>query len=110
LRLIADSSTEFIYYVSRTGVTGESATLSQSLREELGRIRSVTDRPIAVGFGISTPEHVKSVAEIADGIVIGSAFIRLIAEAPTPQEAEARVRAFTRACADARDSVRGRAR
>jgi tryptophan synthase alpha chain len=68
----------FVYYISRTGVTGAS----QSLREELGRevevLRSVVELPLAVGFGVSTPEQAASVAAVADGVIIGSALIQAL--------------------------------
>jgi tryptophan synthase alpha chain len=70
--------TGFIYCVSRTGVTGARADLPPGLQELIERIRAGTDLPIAVGFGISTPEHVRQVAGWADGIVVGSAVVALV--------------------------------
>jgi tryptophan synthase alpha chain len=70
----------FIYYVSREGVTGERAEVATSLPERIAEIRATTDLPIAVGFGISTPEHVRQVAQHADGIVVGSAIVKQIGE------------------------------
>jgi len=68
----------FIYCVSRTGVTGAREELPTGLRELIDRIRAGTDLPIAVGFGISTPEHVRQVAQWADGIVVGSAVVAIV--------------------------------
>tara|TARA_B100001079_G_scaffold109203_1_gene93954 strand:- start:159 stop:953 length:795 start_codon:yes stop_codon:yes gene_type:complete len=68
----------FVYYISRTGVTGARVKLRESLAEELGQIRSVVSLPVAVGFGISTPEQAASVAGVADGVVIGSALIEAL--------------------------------
>ena len=68
----------FIYCVSRTGVTGARAELPPGLRELIDRIRAGTELPIAVGFGISTPDHVRQVAEWADGIVVGSAVVAIV--------------------------------
>jgi tryptophan synthase alpha chain len=70
----------FIYYVSREGVTGERAEIASSLPERVAAIRATTPLPIAVGFGISNPEHVRQVAQHADGIVVGSAIVKQIAE------------------------------
>ena len=70
----------FIYYVSREGVTGERAELADSLSERVAAIRATTPLPIAVGFGISTPEHVRQVAAVADAVVVGSAIVKKIAE------------------------------
>jgi tryptophan synthase alpha chain len=78
LRLIAKYSTGFVYLVSRTGVTGERDSLAGSVALLVEAVRQVTDLPLAVGFGISKPEHVAAVGELADAVVVGSAFVRLI--------------------------------
>ncbi len=90
--LVAPTSTEervekitaqargFIYYVSRTGVTGEQKTMSSDIEKHINLIRKYSKLPIAVGFGVSNPEHVNQIAEIADGIVVGSAIVRRIGE------------------------------
>jgi tryptophan synthase alpha chain len=72
---IAARAQGFIYYIARMGVTGASTKLRDALPAELAQLREVTDVPIAVGFGISTPEHAAAVARSADGIVVGSALI-----------------------------------
>ena len=77
---VAESSTGFVYYVSRTGVTGERTTLPDDLVRDVKRLRRRLDQPLAVGFGISTPEQVAAVGEIADAVVVGSALVRLIEE------------------------------
>ncbi len=74
------SSGGFVYYVSRAGVTGERAELRDGLKAEVKRVRRQIKLPVAVGFGISTPDHVADVAKIADGVVVGSALVRLIEE------------------------------
>lgn len=76
LRLVAEYSTGFVYLVSRTGVTGERAALSDSLAPLLERMRAATSLPLAAGFGISTPEQAREVAKMADGVVVGSAIVR----------------------------------
>ena len=78
LAKIAEATTGFLYYVSRTGVTGEQQTLSASLASEIEAIRQVTDIPLAVGFGISNSKQAKTVSELADAVVVGSAFVKLI--------------------------------
>lgn len=72
---IARASRGFVYLVSRTGVTGERERLSEAIQPTLGRVREHTRLPVAVGFGISTPEQVRAVWEIADGAVVGSAIV-----------------------------------
>src|SRR5580658_3877140 len=78
LKLIAKFSSGFIYLVSRTGVTGERAELSNALPPLINSTRAVSELPVAAGFGISTPEQAGAVAKIADGVVVGSAIVRLI--------------------------------
>ena len=80
MRLIARRSRGFIYAVSLTGVTGARAELSPDLAQYLRDLRAVTRKPICVGFGISSPEQVAALAEYADGIIVGSAIVRLIEE------------------------------
>jgi tryptophan synthase alpha chain len=78
LKKIADLSTGFIYAVSRTGVTGTQKSLAGDARELVTRLRRFTKLPIAVGFGISTPEQVAAVGEFADAAVVGSAIVNLV--------------------------------
>jgi tryptophan synthase alpha chain len=78
LRLIAKYSKGFVYLVSRTGVTGERESLSETVAPLVNAARRVTDLPLAVGFGISRPEHVAAVGHLADAVVVGSAFVHLI--------------------------------
>lgn len=82
IRLVTEIGTGFLYCVSRTGVTGEKETLPPDLPRLIRRLRALTDKPIAVGFGISKPDHVRSVARMegADGVVIGSALVRMLHE------------------------------
>ena len=68
----------FVYYISRTGVTGAREKLRESLALEVEQIRSVVSLPVAVGFGISTPEQAASIAVVADGVVVGSALIQAL--------------------------------
>jgi tryptophan synthase alpha chain len=98
---IAGASSGFIYYVSRTGVTGVRTDVSSTLGEELARFRGRTELPIAVGFGISTPEQARQVASLADGIVVGSAFVKIIEESPDIDAAESRISTLARSLAGA---------
>lgn len=77
-RLVAEYSTGFVYLVSRTGVTGEREAVAASAAELVAAMRRITQLPLAVGFGISRPEHVSEVGRLADAAVVGSAFVRLI--------------------------------
>ncbi len=78
LKLVAEFSTGFVYLVSRTGVTGERVDIADSSGSLLERMGKVTKLPLALGFGISTPEQAKAVAGMADGVVVGSAIVRQI--------------------------------
>ena len=80
IELIARNASGFVYYVSQMGVTGERESVSKSVPEMVHAIRSHTIIPIAVGFGISTPEHVREVSKYADGIVVGSSIVKRIGE------------------------------
>ncbi|MGD2068304.1 MAG: tryptophan synthase subunit alpha [Gemmatimonadota bacterium] len=73
---IASRARGFLYYISRTGVTGARRELRAELGREVGALRESTDLPIAVGFGISTPQQAGAVAAVADGVVVGSALVR----------------------------------
>jgi tryptophan synthase alpha chain len=85
---IASTSTGFLYYVSIAGITGERTELPKELVENVSWLRSQTKLPICIGFGISKPEHVKQLAPVADGLIVGSAVVRRVAEAATKPRAE----------------------
>jgi tryptophan synthase alpha chain len=78
LKLVAEYSTGFVYLVSRTGVTGERESVSASVAPLVSAVRAVTNLPLAVGFGISRPEHVAESGKLVEAVVVGSAFVRLI--------------------------------
>jgi tryptophan synthase alpha chain len=80
LHQIAAAATGFLYYISITGVTGTAAPRIEDIKREVSKIRKITKLPLAVGFGISNPKQAQEIASIADGIVIGSAVVRLIDE------------------------------
>jgi tryptophan synthase alpha chain len=77
---VAAVSSGFVYYVSRTGVTGERAALPTELVKDIKKLRKQVKLPLAVGFGISSPAQVATVGEAADGVVVGSALVHLIEE------------------------------
>jgi tryptophan synthase alpha chain len=76
---IAEQSTGFLYYVSVAGITGERTKLPPELLETVGWLRQQTPLPICIGFGISQPEHVRLLAPVADGLIVGSAIVRRMA-------------------------------
>lgn len=80
IRLIAQSASGFLYYVSLEGVTGVRERLAGNIDRALRKIREINDLPVVVGFGISTAEHVRLVGEIADGVVVGSALVNCVAD------------------------------
>ncbi|TVU41898.1 hypothetical protein EJB05_15457 [Eragrostis curvula] len=84
---IAKASEGFIYLVSTVGVTGTRTNVSTKVQSLLQDIKRVTKKPVAVGFGVSTPEHVKQIAGWgADGVIVGSAMVRLLGEASSPEQ------------------------
>ena len=83
IAMVAQRSKGFIYLVSLAGVTGARNTLPPDLENFVNRVRQKARQPLCVGFGISTPEHAKRVAGIADGVIVGSRLIQLIDEDPT---------------------------
>jgi tryptophan synthase alpha chain len=82
LARIAGASTGFVYAVSRTGITGERTSLSNEAAPLVAALRALTDAPIALGFGISTPAQVAEAATVADGVVVGSSLVRFLEEHP----------------------------
>ncbi len=76
IRKIAEVCTGFLYCVSLVGITGERAQLPESVKEYLAKLRRLTTLPLCVGFGVSTPEHVKMLRDHVDGVIVGSAIVR----------------------------------
>lgn len=97
----AEASTGFVYYVSRTGVTGSRERLPDELIKAVKRVRRRIGLPLVVGFGINEPEQAAAIGRIADGVVVGSALVRLVeehaADARLVGRMEARVREFAEA-------------
>jgi tryptophan synthase alpha chain len=106
LERIAEASTGFVYAVSRTGVTGARQELPEDAQKLVGRLRKFTELPIAVGFGISTPEQFSGLGQFADAAVIGSAIVETIESNPG-KEAQA-VAEFIKRVVGRHSSVAGR--
>ena len=94
VRKICAAAAGFIYYVSREGVTGVQTSVASSLGEHVAQIRECTNLPIAVGFGISTAEQAREVAQFADAIVVGSAIVQRISEARDASDMPERIGGF----------------
>jgi tryptophan synthase alpha chain len=86
LAMLAKRTRGFLYYVSLTGVTGAREALPPRLAENVARIRKVATVPVCVGFGISTPEQAAAVAEHADGVVVGSALLKIVEQGGGPRQ------------------------
>lgn len=80
--MICEATTGFVYYVSRAGVTGEQASMSEGIQARVEKIKAHTNLPVVVGFGISNADHVRTVSQAADGVVVGSAIVNCIANNP----------------------------
>ncbi|KAM1591879.1 hypothetical protein FF1_035779 [Malus domestica] len=97
MKAIAEASEGFLYLVSSIGVTGARASVNERVPALLKEIKETTKKPVAVGFGISKPEHAKQVAGWgADGVIVGSAMVKLLGEAKTPEEGLKEIATFTK--------------
>jgi tryptophan synthase alpha chain len=95
LELVGKYSSGFVYLVSRTGVTGEQESLSNSIQSLVDSTRKFTKLPLAVGFGISTHDQFAAVAGMAEGVVVGSAIVRVIEKFGSSPDLEKELEAFT---------------
>ncbi|WP_034920928.1 tryptophan synthase subunit alpha [Erythrobacter sp. SD-21] len=77
---VLEGSDGFLYYVSVAGITGKQQAAQTSIEEAVARLKAATDLPIAVGFGVRTPEQAGAIAQVADGVVVGSALVELVGE------------------------------
>ncbi|KAF5459320.1 hypothetical protein F2P56_023276 [Juglans regia] len=97
MKAIVEAAEGFVYLVSSVGVTGARTSVSDRVKTLLQDIKKASTKPVAVGFGISTPEHVKQVAGWgADGVIVGSAMVKLLAEAKSPEEGLKELESFTK--------------
>jgi tryptophan synthase alpha chain len=96
LKQVAEYSSGFVYLVSRAGVTGERDTLADSAGELVQRMRGLTSLPLALGFGIATPQQAAEAAQLADAVVVGSAIVRMIGEYGDSGDLEEALEAYAR--------------
>ncbi|XP_010936073.1 tryptophan synthase alpha chain [Elaeis guineensis] len=97
MKAIVEASEGFVYLVSSVGVTGARSSVSSRVQSLLQEIKEATTKPVAVGFGISKPEHAKQVAGWgADGVIVGSAMVKLLGEAKSPEEGLKELETFAR--------------
>jgi tryptophan synthase alpha chain len=94
LAVLSEKTRGFLYYVSLTGVTGARKEMAAGLEEAVSKIRQISDVPVCVGFGVSTPEQVSEIGRFADGVVVGSALVDRIEAAETPGAAVISVSEF----------------
>ena len=87
IRMVAENSTGFIYAASLMGVTGVKSAQIETVKNLVARIRKFTNKPIAVGLGVNTPDQVMEIAKFADGVIVGSAFIKAVSEASNDSDA-----------------------
>lgn len=99
--LIAAAAEGFVYYVSREGVTGEQQALADTVGAQVAMLRGKTTLPIAIGFGISTPEQARAAADAADAVVVGSAIVRQIGAHGNVPDLAGRIAAFVRPMVEA---------
>lgn len=104
LPTVLEGSAGFLYYVSVAGITGKQQAALGSIEEAVTRLKAATDLPVAVGFGVRTPEQAAAIARHADGVVVGSALVEIVAQHGA--DAAGPVREATRALADAVHSAR----
>ena len=104
LPAVLDGAAGFLYYVSVAGITGLQQAQQSSIEAAVARLKAATDLPVAVGFGVRTPEQAAAIARVADGVVVGSAIVDLVAQhgAAAPATVRAYVRTLAQAIASAR--------
>jgi tryptophan synthase alpha chain len=96
IEMVGAQSRGFIYYVSLTGVTGTRDSIAKGVEEKVTRIKQATSLPVLVGFGISGPEQAKAASGFSDGVIVGSAIVRMIDETPDPAERKEKLKVFVR--------------
>lgn len=96
IAMIGSKSRGFIYYVSLTGVTGARSSLAQGVEEKVSRVKQATSLPVLIGFGISGPEQAKAASRFSDGVIVGSAIVRMIEEFPDSAERKEKLKVFVR--------------
>jgi tryptophan synthase alpha chain len=107
LPAVLKGASGFLYYVSVAGITGKQQAAQASIEEAVARLKAATDLPVAVGFGIRTPEQAAAVARVADGVVVGSAIVELVGQhgADAPEPVRAYIASLAAAIASARQDI-----
>ena len=105
LALVDECSSGFVYYVSRTGVTGAQVNISESLQTELEAVRRNVKKPVMVGFGVSNAAQAREISAQADGVIVGSAIVKLIEDAASLVEAKANLEHFATGIRQGLDQV-----
>jgi len=96
IKMISSRSRGFVYYVSITGVTGTQSGETGQLTQKIGDIKKVATQPVLIGFGISGPDQARAASEISDGVIVGSAIVKIIEQCSNAEERLERVGAFVR--------------
>ena len=104
IQIITERSRGFIYYISLTGTTGVRSSLAGGIGKKVAAIKQTAKLPVLVGFGISGPEQAKNAAEISDGVIVGSAIVKLIEQNSNPEERDKKVSEFV---AGIKESING---
>ncbi|WP_288015720.1 tryptophan synthase subunit alpha, partial [Blastomonas sp.] len=99
LPAVLEGAGGFLYYVSVAGITGKQQAVQASIEEAVARLKASTDLPIAVGFGVRTPEQAAAIGRVADGVVVGSAIVEIVSQHGA--DAAGPVRDYVRTLADA---------
>lgn len=105
LNLIDQMSSGFVYYVARNGVTGVQNNLSATLSEEIHQLKEYIKNPVCLGFGISNPEQAKEVARLTEGVIVGSAIVKIIEENPDTEIASEKVYEFAKSIVDSINKI-----
>ena len=96
IEMVGAKSRGFVYYVSLTGVTGARDSIAKGVEEKVTQIKQATSLPVLVGFGISGAEQAKAASGFSDGVIVGSAIVRMIDETPEPAERKEKLKLFVR--------------
>jgi tryptophan synthase alpha chain len=101
---VLEGSSGFVYYVSVAGITGLQQAATASIESAVARLKAATDLPIAVGFGVRTPEQAGAIANVADGVVVGSALVELCDKPDAPEQLKALTASLAEAVHAARNA------
>ena len=104
LPAVLEGSSGFVYYVSVAGITGLQQAATASIEDAVARLKAATDLPIAVGFGVRTPEQARAIAKVADGVVVGSALVELCVEPDAPEQLKSLTASLAEAVHAAKDA------